>query len=288
LRLRFQRVHRFIPFDDPSPEVDPLILAQLVDELQTKSQQFLTEQLALQSGLVVIPFEETRRRLADLAPTGAPLTAEQVDALASQSGADVVITGLIHDYVRWQYWVTGLAIHATTELVLVGFARGWNPAIVVPFFFFDVATDMPIWYGGAYVFGWAFRPVRVGLEATQVRNCRGLVWNGEELAIHVPGKILAEYAAEERSKKEIQLEANLKWVMSVRRDHRAEAGAPTLSGRRKPGEDIISCQSWTSCTELSARDQSATAMMALGPSSLVPKYKHLTEAACVTPPPCSF
>ena len=212
--------------DDPSPEVEPLILAQLVDELQTKSQQFLTEQLALQSGLVVIPFEETRRRLADLAPTGVPLTAEQVDALASQSGADVVITGLIHDYgqVRWQYWVTGLAIHATTELVLVGFASGWNPAIVVPFFFFDVATDVPIWYGGAYVFGWAFRPVRVGLEAIQVRNCRGLVWSGEELAIHVPGKILAEYAAEERSKKEIQLEANLKWVMS----EFAETIAPKL------------------------------------------------------------
>jgi hypothetical protein len=84
----------------------------------------------------------------------------------------------------------------------------------VPFFFFDVATDVPIWYGGAYVFGWAFRPVRVGLEAIQVRNCRGLVWSGEELAIHVPGKILAEYAPEERSKKEIQLEANLKRVMA--------------------------------------------------------------------------
>ena len=74
--------------------------------------------------------------LADLAPAGIPLTADQVDALASQIGADVVITGLIHDYgkVRWQYWVTGLAVYSTTELLIVGFASGWNPAIVVPFF----------------------------------------------------------------------------------------------------------------------------------------------------------
>jgi hypothetical protein len=217
-------IHSFS--DDPSPEFEPVIIAQLVDELQIKAQQFLTEQLAHQRGLVVVPFDETRRMLADLAPAGTPLTAEQIDALASQSGTDVVITGLIHDYgqVRWQYWVTGLAIHATTELLLVGFASGWNPAIVVPFFFLDVATDVPIWYGGGYVFGWAFRPVRVHLEAVQIRNCRGVVWSEDELAIKVPGKMLAEYPPEEQSKKEIQLEANLKHVMA----EFAETIAPKL------------------------------------------------------------
>ena len=218
------QIHSFS--DDPSSEYEPVIMAQLVDELQTNAQQILTEQLAHQSGLVVVPFGETRRMLADLVPAGVPLTAEQVDALASQSGADVVITGLIHDYgkVRWQYWVTGLAIHATTELVLVGFASGWNPAIVVPFFFLDVATDVPIWYGGGYVFGWAFRPVRVHLEAVQIRNCRGVVWSEDELAIKVPGKTLAEYPPEKQSLKEIQLEANLKHVMA----EFAETIAPKL------------------------------------------------------------
>ena len=211
----------------PSPEFEPLIVIQLVDELQTKAQRFLTEELARKNELIVVPFDETRRMLADVAPTGTVLTAEQLQSLAAQSGADIVITGLIHDYgrVRWQYWVTGLAVHATTELLLVGFASGWNPAIVVPFFFLDVATDLPIWYGGAYVFGWAFRPVRVGLEATQMRDCGGVVWSGEELAIHVPGKMLAEYPPEEQSKKETQLEANLKRVMS----DFAETVAPKLA-----------------------------------------------------------
>jgi len=218
------QIHSFS--DDPSSEFEPVIMAQLVDELQTKAQQILTEQLAHQSRLVVVPFDETRRMLADLVPAGVPLTAEQIDALASQSGADVVITGLIHDYgkVRWQYWASGLAIHATTELLIVGFASGWNPAIVVPFFFLDVATDVPIWYGGGYVFGWAFRPVRVHLEAVQIRNCRGVVWSEDELAVKVPGKTLAEYPPEEQSKKEIQLEANLKHVMA----EFAETIAPKL------------------------------------------------------------
>jgi hypothetical protein len=211
----------------PSPDFEPMIMVQLVDELQIKAQRFLTEELTRKSELIVVPFEETRRMLADLVPAGTVLTPAQLQTLAAQSGADIVLAGLIHDYgrVRWQYWVTGLAVHATTELLLVGLASGWNPAVVVPFFFLDVATDLPIWYGGAYVFGWAFRPVRVGLEAIQMKDCRGVVWRGEELAIHVPGKRLAEYPPEEQPKKETQLEANLKRVMS----DFAETLAPKLA-----------------------------------------------------------
>jgi hypothetical protein len=208
------QIHSFS--DDPSPELEPVIMAQLVDELQTKGQRFLTEQLAHQRGLVVVPFNETRRMLADLAPTGAPLTADQVDALASQSEADVVITGLIHDYgrVRWQYWVTGWMVHATMWTTVIGLTTAWNPAAISAYLAFDATTDFPLWYGGAHVFGWAFRPVRVHLEVTQMRNCRGVVWSEDELALKVPGKTLAEYPPEEQSKKEIQLEANLKHVMA--------------------------------------------------------------------------
>lgn len=65
-----------------------------------------------------MPFTEARRLLADIAPAGMPLSDKQALALAYQTGADYVITGLIHDYgaVRWQYWTTALAVHATAEL----------------------------------------------------------------------------------------------------------------------------------------------------------------------------
>jgi len=207
------QIHSFA--DDPPPELEAVIVAQFVDEIQTKAQQFLTEALAHQSGLVVIPFYETRRMMADLAPAGTPLTAEQVDALAAQSGADVVITGLIHDYgrVRWQYWVTGWVTHATIFTTAIGLATAWNPAAIGAYLAFDATTDFPLWYGGAKVFGWAFRPVRVHAEAVQMRNCRGVVWSQDELAVKVPGKTLAEYPLEQQSQLEIQLEANLKHVM---------------------------------------------------------------------------
>src|SRR5512138_4001430 len=52
----------------PSPEFEPMIMVQLVDELQTQAQRFLTEQLAHKSEFIVVPFDETRRISADLAP----------------------------------------------------------------------------------------------------------------------------------------------------------------------------------------------------------------------------
>lgn len=187
------QIHSFA--DDPPPELEAVVVAQFVDEIQTNAQQFLTAALAHQSGLVVIPFDETCRIMADLAPAGTPLTAEQVDALAAQSGADVVIAGLIHDYgrVRWQYWVTGWGTHATVFTTAIGLATAWNPAAIGAYLAFDATTDFPLWYGGAQVFGWAFRPVRVHAEAVQMRNCHGVVWSEDELAVKVPGKTLAEY-----------------------------------------------------------------------------------------------
>ena len=52
--------------------------------------------------------------------------------------------------------------------------------------------------------------MRVHVDAVQLRSCEGLIWTKDELVVRVPGKTLAEYPAEERRRKEIQLEANLK------------------------------------------------------------------------------
>jgi hypothetical protein len=208
------QIHSFE--EDPSSEMDPVLLAQLKEEIQIKAQRFLTEHFARQSGFIVVPFDETRRMLADLAPPGILLTDEQVRMLGEQTGADIVITGLIHNYsvVRWQYWVTGWLTHVSIWTTAVGFATGWNPAAVGAYLAFDATTDFPIWYGGAEIFGWAFRPVLVHLDAFQMKNCIGPIWTDDALRIRVPGKDLAEYPPEQQKLKEVQLEANLNRAMA--------------------------------------------------------------------------
>jgi hypothetical protein len=200
-------------FDEkPSIERETVLLAQLVEEIETNAQRFLTEQLARQEGLTVVPFQDTRRLQADLATPRTRLTEAQIQELGSRTEADLVLTGLIHDYgvVRWQYWLTGWLAHVTVATTIVGFASGWNPAVVGAYLAVDATTDFPLWWGGASVSGFAFRPVRLHVDARQRTDCNGLIWTGEELAVRVPGSTLAEYPPEQRGRLEIQLEANLK------------------------------------------------------------------------------
>lgn len=208
------QIHSFE--EDPVPEQERVLFPQLKDEVQVRAHRLLIEHLAPQEGVTVIPFEETRRMVADLGPAMGPWTEEQMRALGQETGADFVLSGKILDYgvVRWQYWVTGMTVQATTELLITGFATGWNPAAVGAWVAFDLTTDLPMWSGGAYVFGWAFRPVRVQLEAVQLKECEGLVWSGQELVVKVSGKTLAEYPPEEQKRKEVQLEVNLNRAMA--------------------------------------------------------------------------
>ena len=208
------QIHSFE--EAPSPEMDSVLLAQFKEEIQIQAQRFLTEHFARKSGFSVVPFDETRRILTELAPPGTLLTDEQVRMLGDQTGADIVVTGLIHDYgkVRWQYWVTGWFLHMSAWTTAIGVATAWNPAAIGAFLAVDATTDFPIWYGGAEVFGWAFRPVRVHVDAIQLKKCVGPIWTDDALRVRVPGKDLAEYPPEQQKQKEVQLEANLNRAMA--------------------------------------------------------------------------
>ena len=204
-------------FDDaPSPESEPVVLRQLEDEIQTRAQRFLTEHLAQQEGFDVLPFQEARRTSADISVISKPWTEEQLLELGRQTNADFVISGRILDYgrVRWQYSMAGFVTHAAVELLVVGFATGWNPVALGAFVATDFTTDIPIWFGGGYVFGWAFRPVRIELSALQLKPCLGEVWTPQVVMVRVPGQALDEYPPEEQKRKEVQLEANLKEAMA--------------------------------------------------------------------------
>jgi hypothetical protein len=203
----------------PAPELEPIILAQLRDEIQATAQQSLTEHLTCQPGFDVVPFGETRLVMPDIAPVGVSWNDKQLRALGQQANADFVISGRILDYgvVRWQYWTTGLVLHSVAGLTALGFATAWNPIAIGGYLLYEL-PDVAIWYGGASAFGWAFRPVRIEIEFIQLKPCEGLVLTEQEAVVRVLGKDLAGYSEDDQKKKEIQLEINLKRVMATMAD----------------------------------------------------------------------
>lgn len=195
----------------PFSETKHQLLAQLIEEVEVTGQRILTEQLARQPGFTVVPFADARRLHTNRQSTSRQLDAEALRSLGKEAQADIVIAAHIVDYgvVRWQYWVPGLLLSMLAETLIVGAATGFNPAFMAATAGSELLTDVPFWWGGAYIAGWALRPVQVQAEALRATGCEQHVWKEEALVILVPWKTLANYPPEERRRKEVQLEVNL-------------------------------------------------------------------------------
>lgn len=207
--------------ESPSPEREPALRAQLLAEVRVQAQRFLTDHLGQQPGFTVIPFDDVRRLQADLGPSEGSWTEEELRALGKQAGADLVLSGEIIDYgaVNWKFWATGFAMDTTAGVAAVGAATGWNPVGMAAALGFELLHNVPIYYGGAYIFGWAFRPVRVEVEAIQLRGCKGSVWVNQEIMVTIPRKTMEAYPPEQRNRKELQLEGNLNRAMGEVAEH---------------------------------------------------------------------
>lgn len=192
-------------------EVQPVLLAQLIDEVQVHAQRVFSEELARQQAFHLVPFRDARLMLGDMKSHGEELSEADLYLMGVRAGVDVVASARILDYgaIQWRYWVTGLALSMITETMIVGAATGWNPLVMAATAASELVTDVPFWWGGAYVGGWAFRPVRVKAEAIQITGCPKQIWAEHELVLLVPGKTLAQYPPEDRRRKEVQLESNL-------------------------------------------------------------------------------
>ena len=186
-------------------------MTQLIDEVEVKGQRILTEQLGNQFGFIVVPFADARRMRTNLGSTHTQLDPDQLRMFATEAHADVVISAHIVDYgvVRWQYWVPGLIISMIVETLIVGAASEFNPLIMAAVAGSELITDVPFWWGGAYVAGWALRPVRVKVDALQVSGCDLQIWKEEAFVSLILWKTLASYSKEERRRKDVQLEVNL-------------------------------------------------------------------------------
>lgn len=218
--------------EDLSPEDEAQQLVDALQQIRTEARRLLQSRLAAGQRFRFVPDEQVAAAVTtlELKPGVVPTT-DQLAYLRAQVGADLVVVGNILDYgkIRWQYWVPGLVLSMLTETLIVGAATGFNPAFMAATAGSELLTDVPFWWGGAYIGGWAFRPVRV--EASAFDPLDGaVVWNETEAVAYLWGR-LKEVPEGERKKKEVQLGLNLKKAMEDIGDSLIDAGL-TISALR--------------------------------------------------------
>lgn len=142
-------------------------------------------------------------------------TPSQITLLRKELKVDAILYGEIPWYGRTRliYPILGESLDITGESVALGLATTWNPVAIFANVSFELLTSTPLWFGGYYLLGWAFRPVTVEVWILSTEDGRK-VWHKSVDRIN-SRTILKSYPESERSKKEIQLEASLRKAMEA-------------------------------------------------------------------------
>jgi hypothetical protein len=200
--------------DSPSSEEEPKMVAAAVAGIKDKARRLLYYQLEVAQKTTLIPLEDVDRAVEEMGLNpDDPLTREQITALRTRLDCDLVVGGIVQDFgkVRWQWLAGGMLADMTWESVALGLATSWNPGAIFGNIGFELLTSTPIWFGGGYLFGVAFSPVRVDAWA-QDAVTGGERWSGEAVTLLI-WKRLDEVSEEDRKKKEVRLWLNLKEAM---------------------------------------------------------------------------
>jgi hypothetical protein len=195
---------------------------QLADALTTvraETRWLFLSRLATAHGFHLLPLEQTDALAAELEMRGGVLpTTEQLAEFRRRLGADLVVSGRILDYgkIRWQWLVAGMLADISWETVVIGLATAWNPSIILGNVGYELLTSTPLWFGGGYLFGVSFRPVRV--EARAFETGQGdPVWQSMDESAYA-WTALKALPEEIPGKKEVQLQLNLAEIMETLAD----------------------------------------------------------------------
>lgn len=212
------------------PEQETALVTKAVREIRENARRLIYRRLETGEQFRLVSIEETDTALEGLGlEPGAAIMPEHLVLLRARLGVDLVVAGVVQDYgkVRWHWLAAGMAADTTAENIVIGLATAWNPVAILANVGFNLLTSTPVWFGGGYLFGVAFRPVRVEAWAVETQDGEE-VWKDTEVAIYLRER-LKKLPEEERAKKEAQLRINLAKVMEALGDSLLDARITTTT-----------------------------------------------------------
>ena len=198
-----------------SAEEEVRQVADTLQEIRADARSLFLSRLATGHQFRFVSAEETDALATELGlKPGAIPTAEQLTAFRRRLGVNLVVAMNILDYgqIRWQWLAAGAFADVSAETIALGLATAWNPALILANVGVEVLTNSAIFLGGGYLFGVAFRPVRI--EARGFDTSSGYpIWQQMEEAFYARND-LKQLAESDRGKKELQLRVNLARAIS--------------------------------------------------------------------------
>lgn len=198
------------------PEEEAQLVQDAVREITGRARRQFYDRLQTSGCCTMVAIEEVDATVKELGlPDKGPFSPAQWAGIRRRLGADLVVQGTVLDYgkVRWQWLAGGMAVDMTWESIVIGAATAWNPIAIFANLGFELMTSPPVWFGGGYLFGVAFRPVRVEARALDVET-GAVVWEEMESAAYARDSLKA-LPEKERDKKEAQLGVNLRKAMDA-------------------------------------------------------------------------
>ncbi|MDQ6734381.1 MAG: hypothetical protein M3Z35_09765, partial [Nitrospirota bacterium] len=194
----------------PSAEEESRQVAHVLKAMLEDARWLFLSRLATSQQFRFVSLEQTDAVAVELElKPGVLPTPEQLAELRTRLKADLVVAGDILDYgqMRWQWFAAGAFAELSVETIVLGLATAWNPALILANAGVDVIVNSAIFFGGGYLFGVAFRPVRVGARAFETVQ-GDPVWQATEGAFYARSA-LKQLPESKRGKKESQLRINL-------------------------------------------------------------------------------
>ena len=252
-----------------SDEEEKRMVANSVHAIEDKAAEEFKQELEKRKAIepVIIPEGSFGTKKGDKP------TMLQLEQMRKEFGVDAVFYGEIPWYgkTRLIYPILFESLDISAESLALGLFTRWNGPIILANIGFELLTSTPLWFGGTYLFGRAFRPVSVEGHVISTTDYKEK-WDDSVDRI-MSQKELKEYPEAERSKKEVQLEASLKNAISglakslhdEPQEHIATAGVQggivNLSGGGRPftlgfSSDIIFDPDWRIGVQLSTINNS--------------------------------
>lgn len=135
---------------------------------------------------------------------------DQLKKIKNTYDLDALILGEIPWYGKTNLvWpLIGFTADVATETLIIGLVTKWNGPIIFANLGWEVVTNGPLWFGGAWLFGQAYKPVTLKAKLIDLRE--GIQEHEEEFDVTKSKHMLNKLPESERKKIENQLDASLK------------------------------------------------------------------------------